>query len=223
MIAAVIFDFDGVLADSEHLHLEAFQRVFNERGWTLTEGDYFSTYLGYDDRDLIAAYAANHQLNVDRTSLDAIAEEKRLAFAAFLDTRGLLYPGARQTVETLATRYPLAIASGALHAEIEAVLKQGDILSAFPVIVGADDVAASKPAPDTYLAAARGLGVPPADCIAIEDSQWGLDAARSAGMRTIGVTTTSRAESLRAADVILGNVTNVTLDVIEALDRKFTL
>jgi beta-phosphoglucomutase len=220
MIEAVIFDFDGVLADSERLHLEAFQAVFARQGWVLGAGEYFDRYMGYDDRDLITTYAADRQFALDPDTHARLAEEKRVIFAEFLATRDLLFPGARRAVEGLHARYRLAVASGALHEEIDRVLTAGGMAALFPVVIGADDVAASKPAPDSYLAAARGLGVDPAACVAVEDSYWGLDSARAAGMRTIALTTTSPAHVLRAADIVLTDIRDVTADVIASLHPR---
>lgn len=217
MISAVVFDFDGVLADSEPLHFEAFRDVFGARGWSLSDEDYYRRYLGYDDRDMIATFLRDRGLAGGDDVLAELAEEKREAFAARIRSRDVLFPGARECVAALRGRFRLAIASGALHEEVVAILTTGALIDAFPVIVGADDVAASKPAPDSYLEAARGLGVDPATCVAIEDSHWGLDAARAAGMRTIAVTTSSPAEALASADRVFGSVREVTVEVIASL------
>ena len=215
---ALIFDFDGVLANTEHLHYGAFVRVFATRGWTLSEEEYFARYMGYDDHDLLVNYAKDRRIPLADPDLAAMAEAKRLAFAAELETRDVLFPGARETIAQLRPHYRLAIASGALHGEIVTVLTTGGIIDAFPVIVGADDVARSKPAPDTYLAAAAKLGVDPRECVAVEDSKWGLTSARDAGMRTIAVTTTSPASQLHA-DRVLRDVRDITAEVVRALSE----
>lgn len=215
-IRAIIFDFDGVLANTEHLHFGAFVRVFDTRGWTLGEDEYFSKYMGYDDHDLLVNYAKDREIPLEAGELAALAEAKRVAFAAELETRDVLFPGAKETVDALRPHYALAVASGALHAEIVTVLTTGGIIQAFPVIVGADDVVRSKPAPDTYLAAAAKLGLDPGQCVAVEDSKWGLTSARDAGMRTIAVTTTSPASQLHA-DRVLRDVRDITPAVVGEL------
>lgn len=219
MISAVIFDFDGVLANTERLHFEAFQQLFASKGWRLTEAQYFDRYLGYDDHDLLRHFVRDHALPVGDRELAALAEAKRQVYEASLDSQDLLFPGAKACVEALRGRYLLAVASGSLHAEIVAILSTGGIIDAFPVIVGADDVAASKPAPDSYLAAAAGLNVDPAACVVIEDSHWGLDAARTAGMRTIGLTTSSPAAALAHADLVLADIREVSPEVVARLAR----
>jgi HAD superfamily hydrolase (TIGR01509 family) len=215
-IAAVIFDFDGVLADTERLHLAAFQKVFSARGWTLSEVDYFERYLGYDDFGLVTAFGQEHHLGLDERRAHALAAEKTHEFAQYLHDGEVVYPGARACVETLARHYRLGIASGALQEEIVAILAAAGLLGYFPTIVAAGDVMACKPSPEPYLTAARRIGVDPAACVAIEDSAPGLLAASTAGMRTIGITTTSPRDVLRA-DRIIENLLEVSPALIEEL------
>jgi beta-phosphoglucomutase-like phosphatase (HAD superfamily) len=214
---AVIFDFDGVLADTEGLHLAAFQQVFAARGWSLSEHEYFEHYMGFDDEGVFVEYARNRALALDRRALDEAKQQKADAFAVLVASGRLLYPGAAECVTALAGAYPLAIASGALHHEIESILSESGLLSHFALIVGADDVGARKPAPDPYLAAAAGLGVDPRECVAIEDSTWGLRSAQDAGMRTIAVTTTSAPHILRGADRVIAGVHELTVELIRGL------
>jgi beta-phosphoglucomutase-like phosphatase (HAD superfamily) len=215
-VAAVIFDFDGVLADTERLHLAAFQDVFRLRGWTLDEETYFDRYLGCDDEGLVAAYARDHALTLadhDRTTL---VEAKTRVFSQHLSSGAVLFPGARACVTSLAQTFRLGIASGALRSEIESILRAGDLLRYFPVIVGADDVEACKPSPVPYLTAAARLGIDPRSCVAIEDSAPGLAAAHAAGMRTIALTTTSPRPLLAAADHIIDSLDELSALVFSA-------
>ena len=110
----------------------------------------------------------------------------------------VLFPGAAACFARLSAAFPLAIASGSFHAEIEHVLNGAGLLHHFSAIVGADDAARSKPHPAPYLEAARRLGTDPSECVAIEDSAWGLESARTAGMKTIAVTNSYPASQLRA-------------------------
>jgi beta-phosphoglucomutase len=213
----VVFDFDGVLADTEHMHLRAYQQVFSARGWQLDERAYFERYLGYDDADLIKLFAEDHQLSVSSDERRTLVEEKTKAYLRALEDGHILYPGAAACVERIGARFPIAIASGSLRAEIIHILTANKLLGAFRTIVSADDVARSKPAPDPYIAAAAGLGLGPTACVAIEDSHWGLHAARTAGMRTIALTTTSPAAKLAAADRVLDGIDQVTVQLIEGV------
>ena len=219
-MTAVVFDFDGVLADSEELHLRAFQETFAARGWSLDEREYAERYLGYDDRTTMATYLRDHALPVGSELVDELTHEKALAFDRLLSSASVLYPAAPACVRALEARFPLAIASGSLRAEITGILERAGLLAAFRGIVSAEDVARSKPAPDPYLRAADVLGVRPEDCVAVEDSHWGLDAARDAGMKTIGITTTSQASALSAADRIIGTLDELTPELVQALAAR---
>jgi beta-phosphoglucomutase len=216
-MTAVIFDFDGVLANTEGLHLRAFQDTFAARGWTLTERDYAERYLGFDDRTLTGTYLRDHALSVTGDEIEALVGEKSRAFDRLLADGQVLYPSASGCVRALAARFPLAIASGSLRTEITGILERAGLLASFRGIVSADDVSRSKPAPDAYLRAADVLGVRPQQCVAIEDSHWGLDAARQAGMKTIAITSTSRREALAAADRIIGGLDELSPELIDAL------
>lgn len=222
-ITTVVFDFDGVLADTERLHLAAFQEVFATRGWALSEAVYFDRYLGYDDHGLVDAYAGDQNLTLAEPDFLALVDEKTRIFAGRIEAGEVLYPGARRCVEQLAAHFSLGIASGALRAEIITILGGAGLLASFPVIVGADDVSACKPAPEPYLRAAELLGVIPAQCVAIEDSAPGLLAARTAGMRTIGLTTTTPRHLLVDADRILDGLGEVSPAMIRAFGQAGAL
>jgi HAD superfamily hydrolase (TIGR01509 family) len=213
-VIAVVFDFDGVLVDTEPLHLAAFQEAFVPRGWALDDASYAARYLGYDDLDLIRTFADDHGFPLGADEVDELARRKGQAFRSRLSPADVLYPGAAACVARLAARFPLAIASGSLHAEIVHILEGAGLRAPFRAIVGADDVERSKPAPDSYVRAAALLGVPPDRAVAVEDSPWGLEAARAAGLRTIAVTTTSPAASLAAADRVLPGLGDLTVDLV---------
>jgi HAD superfamily hydrolase (TIGR01509 family) len=214
---AIVFDFDGVIANTELLHLQAYQQVLGRRGWTLDEDAYFNRYLGYNDEDMLQLYAVDQGLRVDGAGILALVREKTGVYQTSLESGSVLYPGAADCVRQLAKSFPLAIASGSLRDEIFRILNAEHLVSEFRVVVSSDDVARSKPAPDPYLKAAADLGIEPSRCVAIEDSHWGLDAARTAGMRTIALTTTSPAEKLQAAELILDSVEQVTVEKIRSL------
>jgi beta-phosphoglucomutase len=213
----VIFDFDGVLADTERLHLAAFQAVFEARGWRLDEATYFDRYLGCDDRGLVITFARDQRLTIGEADVRQLVESKEHAFAQHLGSGDVLFPSAKACVERMAGRYTLGIASGAARAEVLTILEAGGLRARFPVVVAADDVSATKPNPEPYLHAARGLGIVPGACLAIEDSAPGLEAARSAGMRTIGITTTLTRERLGGADRIIDDLSELSLEMVAAL------
>ena len=216
-VAAVIFDFDGVLADTERLHLRAIQDALAAHGRTLDEEVYFERYLGYGDRDVFVALARESAWRLDAAGLDALMTLKAERYRHHLAAGQALYATAAGCVRSLADRFPLAIASGSLRGEIREILAVAGLLDAFRAVVGADDVAAGKPAPEPYLKAAELLGVDPSAAVAIEDSRWGLESARAAGMRTIAVTTTYPPSALTLADAIVASLDEITPDVIDRL------
>ena len=216
-IRAVVFDFDGVLAQTEPIHLAAFRDAFEPEGWTLTDDAYYQRYLGFNDAETIAEFSRDHGLSTSADRARAILARKSDAYRRRFASHDVLYPGAADCVRRLAPVFALAIASGSLHAEIEDILAAGHLRAPFVAIIGADDVARSKPAPDPYLAAAERLGLPPADCVAIEDSAWGLRSARAAGMRTIALTTTASADRLAGADRIVPDLGAVTAEFVAAI------
>jgi HAD superfamily hydrolase (TIGR01509 family) len=216
-IRAVVLDFDGVIADTERLHFASFRDVFAARGWVLEQDAYFDRYLGCDDYGLVRDFARDHDFALSADDAEALVAAKGELFGRHLSSDEILFPGVRASIEALAERFPLAIASGALHHEIAAILARAGVLERFRIIVAADDVAATKPDPEPYLKAAAGLRVMPAACVAVEDSAAGLQSARAAGMRTIGVTTTSPAGALAAADRLVAGLHEVSPGLVAAL------
>jgi beta-phosphoglucomutase len=218
-LRAVIFDFDGVLVDTEGLHLRAMQLAFAPRGWTLSEADYFDRYLGYDDRGLVAAFARDHHVSITAANAAFVLSDKEQRYAALVTSGQVLFPTARACVERLAHAFPLAVASGSLRGEIEHILHANGLRRYFAAIVGADDVSAGKPAPESYLRAAAALGVPGAEALAIEDSPMGLASARSAGLATVGITTSYRADALTDAHHVIASLDEVTVAFVRGLIR----
>jgi beta-phosphoglucomutase len=216
-ISAVIFDFDGVLANTERLHLTAIQDALAAYGRSLDERDYVERFLGYGDRDVFVELAREGAWALDDATLQSLMSMKADRYRHHLSAGEALFATAAPCVRTLAGRFPLAIASGSLRGEIHDILLAGGLRDRFRFIVGADDVSAGKPAPEPYLKAASLLGVPPGNAVAIEDSRWGLESAKTAGMRTIAVTTTYGADALTMADVVVDSLDEVTVEMIEGL------
>jgi beta-phosphoglucomutase len=216
-VSAIVFDFDGVLADTERLHLSAFQQVFSARGWTLDAATYFEHYLGCDDRGLVLTFARDQRITVTDTDVRDLVLAKTRAFDAYLHSGSVLFPGAQACVERMAERYAVGIASGAAKAEILLILEAAGLRSRFGAIVAADDVSETKPSPEPYLTAAHQLGIDPRACLAIEDSAPGLAAAHAAGMRTLGITTTLPRAALARADYVIETLDEVTEALVSRL------
>jgi beta-phosphoglucomutase-like phosphatase (HAD superfamily) len=179
---AVIFDFDNVIVDSEPYHFEAYSRVFARSGHTLDRDEY---WLEWTSR----GGGAESEIRRYRLGLDpaAVRAEKDPIYSAFCGS-GVIKPfaEARAVIDAFEKAgLALAIASGSYGRDIRAVLRVNGLEDRFRVVVGKDAVKRTKPAPDTYLAAAELLGIPPERCLAIEDAEKGVRSAKDAGMRVI--------------------------------------
>jgi beta-phosphoglucomutase-like phosphatase (HAD superfamily) len=155
MLHAIVFDFDGVLADSEPLHFEVYRRVLADIGITLNANLYYERYLGYDDVGGFRAVLQDHGRPADDGALQALVTAKAGMFPTLVDGRNVLFPGVADRVRQFAASVPLAIASGALPHEIELILGAAGLRDAFQVVVGAGDTPHSKPAPDPYTRAVQ--------------------------------------------------------------------
>jgi beta-phosphoglucomutase len=222
VVRAVVFDFDGVIADSEPLHFRAFRDVLAAEDITITETEYYERYLGYNDERAFQEIGAERgRAWNERALADLIVRKAHITEE--LERQGsILFPGAREAIERLAPICPLAIASGALRVEIERTLARERLIDHFAAIVSAEDGGASKPAADPYLRAVERLAgrapssrpLRPADCVAVEDSPWGLESARTAGLLTVGVSHTCAAAALASADTVVGSLAALTWEML---------
>ena len=225
LLQAVFFDFDGVIADSEPLHLRAYQAVLSADGIELPRSDYYARYLGYDDVGLFQALANDRGIELSPGKIDGWVSAKSRIIEEMLSSSSVLFPGAAACVKMFAEHVPVAVASGALEPEIEHVLEHAGLRSCFAAIASASDGVRGKPAPDLYLLAIAKVQdrlarvVDSRACIAIEDSHWGLEAARGAGLRCVAVTHTYPAAELGKADLIVDTLSDITPSKIEELLR----
>jgi beta-phosphoglucomutase len=213
----IVFDFDGVLVDSEPLHLRALQAVIAPLGLSVGRAEYYERYLGYDDMGAFHAIAHDHGVAVTDNDVRALIAQKSAIYQSLLEAGDILYPGAATCVERLATEFSLGIASGALRQEIEAILQATGLGAHFRFIVASGDTPAGKPAPDPYVRAAALHRLAPSDCIAIEDSRWGIESARAAGMKCVGITHTYPASELGTADAVIEALDEFTSGLIRRL------
>ena len=217
MIRAIVFDFDGVLADSEPLHLRVYQQLLEPQGIHLDQATYSERYLGYDDEGVFQQIAVDYKLLLGDEEIEMLIAEKARRFEALVSGGNVLYPGAAACVRRLGAAWPLGIASGALRAEIELMLRGAGLLEAFRFIVSSGETEHTKPAPDPYLRAAELHTIPAGACVAIEDSHWGLQSARAAGMRTIAITHTYPRASLTEADTVVDSLDEITVELVNNL------
>jgi beta-phosphoglucomutase len=212
-VKAIVFDFDGVLADSEMLHLRVYNELLAPSGVQLSKTEYCEKYLGFDDEGVFEQLAQDQQIMLGDEEIEVLISEKARRFEALVAAGGVLYPGAVACVRRLAAEWPLAICSGARRSEIELMLRGGGLLDTFRFIVATGDTDRGKPAPDPYARAAELHGVPAAACLAIEDSHAGLDSARSAGLRTIAISHTYPRATL-SADVVIDSLDELTVEFV---------
>jgi len=222
-LRAIIFDFDGVIADTEPLHFSALRQVLAGIDIALTETEYYTDYLGFDDRGCFLAALKSHQRQASADLLAELMDRKAQAYLSAVKEQLAIFPGVRELVQEAAARYPLAIASGALRNEIELILEAAGLRKAFLHITSAEDVTRGKPAPEPFLHAMAGLNrqpvqtaLTPDDCLVIEDSLPGIRAARAAGMKVLAVANTHTVQDLGEADAITHSLADTRLSDLRA-------
>jgi beta-phosphoglucomutase len=223
-LQAIVFDFDGVIADSEPLHLRAFQQALAEEDIELSANEYYARYLGYDDVGMFQALASDRGIAMSNGHITSLVARKGTKLQEMLHRGSVLFPGAAEFIRAAAADgVPLAIASGALRHEIQAILESAAIAPLFAVIVAAGDTPEGKPSPAPYLLAFKflqqhtGRILDAKRCVAIEDSRWGLESARLAGLRCVGVTTSYAAHELAGAELMIDGLSALTLGDLNQL------
>ena len=215
-VAAVVFDLDGVLVDSESVWDEVRKRFTEENGGHWHEGA---------QRDMMGMSSVEWSRYV-RHRLGVQMEPERISakvsdrVAELYRERLPLLPGAVEAVRALAAKWPLGLASSSNRHVIDLVLEEAGIADAFRATVSSEEVGAGKPAPDVYLAAAERLHVEPSACVAIEDSTNGIRSAHAAGMAVIAVPNRDfppDPDALELADVVLDSLTELTPEVIRGV------
>ena len=222
MLKAIIFDFDGVLADTEPLHFRMFQQVLQEEGLPLSEQDYYDKYVGLDDKGCFEAILSEHGRPSPPKTIRRLVERKTVMMLEHLKTTPVVYPGIVEFVKSAAGRYRLAIVSGALRPEIELILQTGGMRTDFEHITSAEDTRNGKPDPEGYRHALQALNrkapVLASECLVIEDTLFGIQAAHAAGVRCLAVSTTFPADQLADADATASTLKGYDL---ASLARRF--
>ena len=222
MLKAILFDFDGVLADTEPLHFRTFQAVLAEQGLELNEQDYYGKYVGLDDKGCFTAVYSDHSRAFTPETIERLVERKAGMLFVQLKTNHIVYPGIAKFVTMIAARYRLAVVSGALRHEIEYSLGVAGIRNLFEQITSAQDVRHGKPDPEGYLHALGQLNrVTPLtapECLVIEDTVQGIQAAQAAGMRCLAVSNTFTSDELKLADAVTATL---KAEDLASLERRF--
>jgi len=226
LLRAVIFDFDGIIVDSEPIILKLTQEMAALEGWTVSEEEYYRDYLALDDRGIVEHLYASHGRTVDLARRDELVAWKGERYQAIIREGLPPMPGVVGYVNQLASEFPLAIASGSLRVEIEHLLTKMGLREKFSILATADDCQRSKPNPEVYLLALLRLRALPKfrdrslqseECLAIEDAPLGVVAAQAAGFKCLALTQSRPAAELQHADLIASDFTDVDMRDVRAL------
>ncbi len=210
-LRAVLWDMDGTLADSGEQHWEAWREAMEATGRSLTRAQ-FSAAFGQRNESFLREWLGSE---LTAAEINQFGDDKEAVYRRRIAADGLTpLPGAVAWATRLrAAGWRQAVASSAPRANVQVMLRAIGLDADIDTIVGAEDVVHGKPAPDVFLAAARALGVPPERCIVVEDAPVGVEAARRAGMRSIGVSTSARL----AADLAVRSLVDLPDDAFDRL------
>jgi HAD superfamily hydrolase (TIGR01509 family) len=224
MLKAVIFDFDGVIADTEPLHFDSINMVLSKYDLEINKDEYYSNWLGYSDHDFFKIFKDQNAALKD-ISVHELMNQKTASYMELLNGRSVILKNVTAFVKMLINNnIAIAICSGARRKEIEQILLKGRLLKFFNLIVSADEVEVGKPDPQGFMLTLQmltvnhpSLSIEPTDCIVIEDSHWGIEAAKVAGMHTVAITTSYNPEELGKAELIIDNLKYLTMDEMNRL------
>src|SRR5689334_4046445 len=228
MIKAIFFDFNGVIIDDEPIQMKAYQEVLRGHDVNLTQELYFGA-LGMDDRTFVRSMFAQAGKPLSDPVLDTVITDKTAIHRDIIKDELPLFPGVLTFLKAASRHFSLGLVSMANLNEVSYVFQRANLTPLFSVVVTAEDTSVCKPAPDCYACGLtklnekrhreRLLPLLPSECLAIEDSPPGIESARVAGMRTLGVTNTVAAEALRAAgaDVVSASLADWNVDAVHRL------
>lgn len=213
-IKAILFDFDGVIADTLTYHVQAWQKVFDEYKVEISPEDVF-LLEGRMAEDICKLLAEKKGLSLDHATIKQITKQKRAIYNQI--TKATVYPSIKTLLEYLKTKFvKKALVTGSIIKNILPVVGK-DFLENFDVIITGDQVTHNKPHPEPYLTAAEKLAVKPDECIVIENAPSGITAAKQAGMYCIAVKTTIQDEQyLREADLIVEDISKIPIEKLLA-------
>ncbi|HEV2350972.1 MAG TPA: HAD family phosphatase [Terriglobia bacterium] len=226
MLRAIIFDFDGIIVNSEPLIMKLTQQMAEQVGYRLTEAEYYHKYLALDDRGIAEQLLLSQGQSVNPARRDELVTWKARAYMDAIRDGLPSFPDAIEFVRIMAAQFPLAIASGSLRAEIEHLLGKNGLREYFKLLVTADDVAHSKPDPEVFIKTLSRLGqmvfnpndghatLQAAECLVIEDAAAGVDAAHAAGMKCLALAHSLPRDVIGHADWTYDNFTEVDFEKI---------
>ncbi len=217
MIRAIIFDWDGIITDTEPVHMKAWLEVLNRMNIDFDEEEFRTCYIGLNDRDFLDAVGDNHHHEFDEREKGILIERKAIESHALLQKHVPLIAGVAEAIPELARKYPLAICSGAQKSEIKFILAKLGWMDVFHPIVTQEDVQRGKPNPEGFLFALKYLqqhrawdpDLEPAECLVVEDSPHGIEAGKAAGMPVVAITNSFSRDDLRRADTVVDSMKEV--------------
>ncbi len=230
MIKAILFDFNGVIIDDETIQMKAYQEVLSAHDIALTEELYFGA-LGMDDKTFVRSMFEHAKKPLTDSLLEELLSAKTDLHRQMIEELPL-FPGVLTFLKAASREFQLGLVSMANLVEVSYVFRRANLTPLFTVIVTAEDASVCKPAPDCYLAGLlklnefrqreRQLPLLASECLAIEDSPPGIQSARAAGMRTLGITNTVSDDALRAAgaDVVTKSLADWTVDAVKLVFNK---
>ena len=225
MIKAIFFDFNGVIIDDETIQMKAFQEVLRGHDVNITEEWYFDS-LGMDDRTFVRSMFSRAGQPLNDQLMQTVIEAKTAMHRDIIKDELPLFPGVLTFLKNASRHFSLGLVSMANINEVGYVFERANLTPLFDVVVTAEDTSVCKPAPDCYAGGLaklnqkrqqeRSLPLLPSECLAIEDSPPGIESARVAGMRTLGVTNTVGEKELRAAgaDVVTKSLADWTVEAV---------
>lgn len=217
---AVLWDVDGTLVDTAELHFQAWVALARELGKPFTRQDFTGTF-GWRNPEIIPKLFG---LEYDDAQIAQLGDRKEDIYRAEAEKGVALLPGVRAILDTVrAAGMRQAVGSSAPRRNIDLLLSMTQTTLFFAAIVAMEDTRRGKPDPEVFLLGARKLGIAPERCIVMEDAPVGIQAAKAAGMRAIGVTFVAHhpAEKLRAAgaDLVVSSLEEVSVEHLQAIVR----
>lgn len=224
MLKAVIFDFDGVISDSEPCHFAAYNRVLADFGIQIKREEYYAEYLGFTDYEAFGVIQKRYKTDFKGLSIERLVKRKAEVFEELIGQADHLIDGVAELISELKrNNIKLAINSGATTADIKIMLAGSVIEDSFDVIVSADDVSRGKPNPQGYKLALKKLNavsdspIQARQCAAIEDSRWGIISAKKAGMKVAAVANSYPADELNEADLVADTIKQLKISDLQKL------
>ena len=214
MISTVIFDLDGLLADTEPLHCDAWRTTLADIGVDLSEAEFCDHWIraGLEIADFVRHRKLEHDPDVLRSA-------KLALYTHLLQSSLRPMPGAVALIAALHGRKRLALASSSFAASVNLILERLDVARFFEAVATHETVARLKPHPDVFLHVAERLGVPPETCLVLEDAEKGVLAAHAAGMKVIAVPTVhTRDNDFSKATLVVPSLERVSPDLVDSLD-----